>query len=446
MSKFEVAYVPVGLPTFHLECADTEFKNSVAMLKTLDKDVVYPNATIMSLADLSSYLDTLTPDLIILQNTTFANAAYASEVLNRFSCPILLWTLPEPVIDGTRLRLNSLTGAYSAANAIRTYRKAPFEYILGGTNEAEVIQKIDSFIKAGKLKKNLRSLRIASIGHTPEGFGFGRATDIDLLSVFGVSLNSVETREMMNRAMSYSKDDIAAETAHAESLLLNLSDIDSENVENFIRLYKAYNDYVTENNIGAIASRCWPDYFNDYGTPVCAVLALLNDRQIAASCEADTYGTLSMYMGIQLSGNSVFFGDPVSLNADENTITYWHCGTAACSLARKEDGACVGIHCNRRLGPTLEFGCKPCDKVTVFRVGKDEHGKHRFFIMGGEALDKPKQFNGTSIVVRCDGNAKDIINRSVSAGWEPHFVVIYGDVRSELCALANMLDIEVECY
>ena len=57
-------------------------------------------------------LDTVDPDLIILQNLTFANAAYASEIMHRFrNVPLLLWTLREPVIDGGRLRLNALTGA-----------------------------------------------------------------------------------------------------------------------------------------------------------------------------------------------------------------------------------------------------------------------------------------------------------------------------------------------
>lgn len=49
---------------------------------------------------------------------------------------MLLWTLREPVIDGTRLRINSLTGAYSAANAIRAFRKdSDFEYVYGAATE-----------------------------------------------------------------------------------------------------------------------------------------------------------------------------------------------------------------------------------------------------------------------------------------------------------------------
>ena len=119
---FQVAYVPIGVGTFHLESAQEQFDRSVAMLKTLSNDCVFPEKMLLTIGDLDAYLDTLHPDLIVLQNITFANAAYASEVVKRFTCPIVLWTLREPVIDGTRLRLNSLTGAYSAAGAITAFR------------------------------------------------------------------------------------------------------------------------------------------------------------------------------------------------------------------------------------------------------------------------------------------------------------------------------------
>ena len=104
-------------------------------------------------------------------------------------------------------------------------------------------------------------------------------------------------------------------------------------------LYKAYSDFVKDNNVAAISSRCWPDFFVEFGTPVCGVLSLLNDNSVAASCEADAYGAISMLIGMKLSEQSVFFGDPVSLDKNENTVTFWHCGTAACSLAHESTGA-----------------------------------------------------------------------------------------------------------
>ena len=50
----------------------------------------------------------------------------------------------------------------------------------------------------------------------------------------------------------------------------------------------------------------------------------------------------------------------------------------------------------------------------------------------GAALDKPKQFNGTSVVVKTAASAKDVVYGTVKGGWEPHFVVVYGQVANEL--------------
>ncbi len=443
MSKFQVAYVPVGVPTFHLESAQKEFEKSIDLLNTLTDAVVVPDKMLLSIQDLNNFLDTIDPSLIILQNITFANAAYACEVLKRFSCPILLWTLREPVIDGGRLRLNSLTGAYSAGNALATFRNGNFEYIFGAPQEERTKEKISACISAAWLKNELKSLKIASVGHTPQGFGFGRAMDADMLKVFGATLESIEARELIDMAKSYTDDECKEYLDNMTKCTVGLDETPDNNRKDFARLCKAYKEYVDTNNIGALSSRCWPDFFTAFGTPVCGVLAMLNDLGVAASCEADTYGALSMYMGMKLSGAAVFFGDPVSLDENENTITFWHCGTAARSIAREDTGATIGVHPNRKIGPVMDFGCKSADKVTVFRVGQKADGSFRFFITKGKALDKPKQFCGTSIVVETEGSSYDIVNRSVTDGWEPHFVVIYGDVAEELRVLSHMLGIEV---
>ncbi len=442
---FNSVYIPIGVPTFHLESAQKEFEKSIKLLKGIDNDVIVPSEMLLSIDKLNDFMAEQNPDLLIVQNITFANGAYITEVLRKFDCPVLLWTLREPVIDGGRLRLNSLTGAFSAANALRNFKRK-FEYIFGSPEEDEVREKISSVFAAAKLKKALMSLNILQIGHTPQGFGFGRALDHEMAVTFGSNLLSIEARELIDRAKSYSDDDIKEYLDDAKTRIKDLCSIDSKNVNDFAKLYKAYDSYIKENNIGALSSRCWPDFFTSFGTPVCAVLAILNDLNLPAACETDTYGALSMYMSLYLTGKPAFFGDPVSLDEKENTITFWHCGTAACSLAREDTGAVAGVHCNRKIGPTLEFGCKAEEKVTIIRVGKDENGKFRLFLCKGSALDKPKQFIGTSIVVKTENNSKDIINKAVTAGWEPHFAVAMGDICSEMEALSNFLGIEVEKY
>ncbi len=320
------------------------------------------------------------------------------------------------------------------------------EYIYGAANEPQVRRKIEAVYRAAMLKKELKDLKIAQIGHTPQGIGFGRALDTEMLQTFGVRLDSIEARELIDKAKRFSDNDIEEYLAKAEKSIKGLDETPEKNRLDFARLYRAYDEYVRKSGIGDLSSRCWPDFFTAFGTPVCAVLAMLNDMGVAAACEADTYGALSMYIGMKLSGSPVFFGDPVSLNEEENTLYFWHCGTAACSLAREDAGACAGVHCNRKIGPTLEFGCRPCDQVTIFRIGREYDGTFRAFIARGEVLDMPQQFLGTSLVVRTENSAEEMVYDAVENGWEPHFVVIYGDVSEEIEILSDMLGLPAEKY
>jgi L-fucose isomerase-like protein len=369
-----------------------------------------------------------------------------TEILRRTDAPIVLWTLREPIIDGGRLRLNSLTGAFSSGFAFQQMRKNQLFTLIGSPNEVVIKQQLQEILRALAIKIKLRTMNLLVIGHTPEGFGFGRALDLDMASTFGVNLKSIEAREFMNIAKQFKDEDIIKEHQIAHQKMLGLDQIDSNNQRDFIRLFKAYQDYIDTHHIDAIASRCWPDFFTEYKTPVCGVLGLLNDRNIAAACEADAYGALSMFVGQQLSGIPTYLGDPVSIDEEENTITFWHCGTAACSLARKDTGAQSGVHPNRKIGPTMEFGLRPHKEATIFRIGRLPNGTFRFLISEGEILDKPQQFLGTSVVVKVKQDVHPMITTMIKEGWEPHYVIIYGNVKQEIVLLGQMLNIETYQY
>lgn len=435
---FKILYIPIGVPTFELVSAKKLFDESVSLLKSICPDTIAPDDMLLSVDDMVDFIADKNADMVIIQNSTFANSAYAEKIIECFTCPILLWTLREPVIDGGRLRLNSLTGAFSAGNKMMM-NGVHFAYTFGAP--AEVEAEVKSAVNAAKCFKALSTLHLCQIGETPQGFDFGEGDADELMSNLGIKYSFVKAEELMHNAENVSDADAQPYLEKAKSRMVGLDDNDEHTLA-FAKLYKAYADYVGDNSVGAIASRCWPDFFTKYGTPVCAVLAMLGDDNIPASCEADVLGAVSMFIGQKLTGAPTFFGDPVSLDEGENTLTFWHCGTAACSLAREDTGAEVGVHCNRKIGPTLEFGCKPSDRVTIFRVGRTNDGL-RFFVSSGQALDKPKQFFGTSVVVQTDSDVKSLVTSLVTDGWEPHYAVAYGDCVAEIKLLANYFGIEV---
>lgn len=445
MKKLEIIYCPIGVPTFDLQAAQKEFDASINLLHSIDDSIIVPDEMLLSIDLVKSFIEDKNPDLVIIQNITFAHSAYSTELFKHLDADFLLWTLREPAIDGTRLRLNSLTGAFSAGNAFQQMRDEHLFYTFGSPQDDDVKLYLKQVIQAARMKHDLKDANLLMIGHTPTGFGFGRALDAEMAGAFGVNLMAIESRELTNMAKSVSDEEIEDEMGMALNKMDDLEKTLYKNRIDFVKLYKVYKDFIKANNIKAIASRCWPDFFTEYGTPVCGVLGLLNDERIAAACEADAYGALSMHIGHEYTQQSSFLGDPVSLDETENTITFWHCGTGACSLARNNK-ATTGVHPNRQIGPTMEFGFKPSENATIFRIGRKPDGTFRFFLLKGEILDKPKQFNGTSMVVQVEPKVKPLVTSMVQDGWEPHFAVLYDDVVDELAILAEMLNIEVCKY
>ena len=464
MTEFRIAYAPIGVPTFHQPTAREAFERSRALLEELAANIVFPgrpsdepagpprrpvvtapDGVLLSPEALEEFVRKAQPSLLVVQTTTFANAAYIGRAILYTDAPILLWSLREPVGSGGRLKLNSLTGAFAAANLLRRAGRT-FSYVPGSPDEPDTARCLAAAVRAAACAAALRGTTLLNIGHTPDGFGFGRADDTDLLGTFGIVQKFVEARELIGLASRYDDSDVQAHIRRAGDLFPGFADLPAANRRGYARLLQAYTELVKTYGAAAVASRCWPDFFTEFGTPVCAALSVLNDLGICAACETDALGALSMLIGRLLSGGAVFFGDPAALDEAENTVVFWHCGMAAPSLARGDEGPRVGLHCNRGIGPVMDFGCRGGGPVTVFRVGKDPAGLFRFFIGTGTALDRPKAFTGTNAAVAWNGDAGAMIRSAVSDGWEPHFTVIFGDCADELGVLADMLHIPAERY
>jgi L-fucose isomerase-like protein len=443
--KLNIVFFPLARMTFSMPDAEGNFKKSCALLEGLFENINRPAGLITSLEMLSDYSDTIIqPDLIIYQSTTFIGGDFVTELTRRFGCPVIIWALREPSIDGGRLKLNSLTGAFSAANSLYT-QGHDFRFVFGNPDEPEVSKKILQTAKALEMVKKLKNLVIGVIGSQPAGFGFGSVDEAQLAGILGTRIVQTEASGIMKRAASYAPDDFSASLTELKNHSKGWEKLPEESLHKHARLRKAYQDFINENNVGAIASRCWPDFFTDFGTPVCSVLSLLNDNGVAASCETDIGGVIGMYIGSELTGGPTYFGDPVAIDENCDGIVFWHCGAGATSLAREKEGPKLGVHPNRKIGPTMEFGLK-AGEVTVLRLGKDQHG-FRLFVMKAEALDEPQKFLGTSVTVRSKGGkSSEKLGQFIKDGWEPHFVVAYGDIVEELRFLCGFLNIDLWEY
>ena len=440
-----IVFLPLARVTFSMPDATENFFKSCRMLEELVENLQRPQEMLTSPEMLSDYLATVgSPDLVIYQCTTFIGSDFVTEITRRFNCFIMIWSLREPTIDGKRLKLNSLTGAFSAGNSLYIQERG-YRFVFGNPDEPAVIQTFKQTLLALEITQKLRELVIGVVGSQPAGFGFGDMDEALLAGKLGVRVAKTEAMKLMKTALAYPPEAYAASITELKERTRNWEALPAENIDKHARLRTAFQEFVSANGIKALASRCWPDFFIEYGVPVCSVLSFLNDCGIATSCETDMGGAISMFIGSSLTGGATYFGDPVAIDENCKGIVFWHFGAGAPSLARSVQGATLGVHPNRKIGPTMEFGLQD-GTVTVLRLGKSHEGL-RLMAMKGIALDEPQKFFGTSLTFKpATGTPHEKVAALVADGWEPHFVIAYGDIAEELRLMCGFLDIPFKEY
>ena len=441
----KVLFLPLARITFSMPDAIDNFGTSCRMLEGLFDNLQRPPELLTSSEMLSDYLSTVSrPDLVIYQCTTFIGSDFVTEITRRFDCPVVVWSLREPSIDGGRLKLNSLTGAFSAGNNLYM-QGCSYRFVFGSPEEPAVRQSFGQMSAALDVVCKLRELVVGVVGAQPAGFEFGNLDDAMLTEKLGVKVRRIEAASLMKTALAYPSGAFDDALVELKERTKGWEAIPADHIEKHARLRTAYKEFVDKNGIKALASRCWPDFFTEYGVPVCATLSFLNDCGVAASCETDMGGAISMFIGSALTGSAAFFGDPVAIDESCGGIVFWHCGAGAPSLARGSEGARLGVHPNRKIGPTMEFGLKK-GTATILRVGKSREGL-RQMAMKGEVLDEPQKFSGASLAFRpATGTPPEKVAALIADGWEPHFVVAYGEVVDELRLISGFLDIPFKEY
>lgn len=434
-------YVPVGRPSFDLAAADRIFRETLAVLAELDLDPRAPLAILTTVEDLAAFLrqpDTEAPDLILFQNTTFVGADFITRVAAHCPAPIVVWAVREPEVGG-RLRLNSLTGANSACHALRDQGRA-FDFWFGNPREPELRRQLQSKIRAARAIRRLATLRVGVVGEPPPGFAFSGASADALRAATGVELVCLDLAQVLREAEALPESEWQPVLERAAGQIRDLPRTAPGTIK-FARVTARLAQHRAHHDLGALAIRCWPEFFREFGAAACSTLSFFTEAGLVAACESDIHGAISMFLARELSGGRPpYLGDLVHVDEAHNSVVFWHCGAGAFSLAHPATGARAGGHPNNGLGLTLEFGLKP-GPVTICRLSYSA-SRYRLLIIAAEALDAPQRFHGTTVEVRLPGEARARVTELMRAGFEPHYALVHADIASELADLARLLGLE----
>jgi hypothetical protein len=392
-------------------------------------------------------------DVLLLLQVTFTDASMTVKIAENATAPLAIWGFPEPRTGG-RLRLNSFCGVNLAAHALgradkrfswlyaapdadglaesldellnpprtlssderseirgpRPERGASAQEILGSPPSAPSandggVTDADRRAAEAVLAK-LQGQRIGLVGEHPAGFDTCRYDEGELKRLAGIEVEKITLPDLFARAKVVPADRVAATKQSVGQKIAGLDEVDQPQLDKSLTIFHALEGLAKDERFAAMAVRCWPEMFTDYGCAACGPMGLMNQAKVPCACEADMHGSLTALALQELAGEPSFLVDIVDMDRASNTGVLWHCGLAPLSMADPATPPQAQIHSNRRMPLLQEFALKP-GRVTAARFSQAKN-EMKLIIAGGEMISAPKSFTGTSGVIRFDRPAEDV--------------------------------------
>lgn len=444
--KSKILYLPIGRKTFDIEMAEIQRKKSSEYLNQISENIIEPKNIITSPEELDGFLRTIDADSVLVsiyQSVTFADGEFIQKTIGKVDVPVIVWSVREPSVGG-RLRLNSLTGGNSTSHFLRS-EDHPYSFVFGNIEETQVQRKIQTKLSVLNVTQKLQKLKIGVVGEYPPGFFFSDTNEELLKEKIGPEIVSFDLYEAFEECIKLPKSKWKKMVDRAEEQVIGINR-NEETIKRFAQFTTHIDEKIKEENVTGLAVRCWPDFFNELGAAACSTLSQFTEDGIVSACESDIHGSISMFILRELAnGNAPYLGDMVHISEASNSAVFWHCGAGAYSLAHPNTGARAGIHPNRKLGFTMEFGLKP-GTVTLFRLNYTKKDGYRLLVLRGQALNTPPRFNGTSVEVELETDVTDTLYNLMEEGFEPHYALVYADVVDEIIELGRQLNLKTIVY
>ena len=442
MEKLRVGYACLARLTFDGEYAGQLFRQSLEVLEGMDIEVVHMDGLTVTEEDaelMAAQFNREKVDVVLIQYGTFSLGSLMPLFAERLQVPIVLWGVPEPSLNGTRLRSNSLCGINMNAHTLmRLGRK--YEAIFCLPEDAP--EELEPLFRSLHCLRRLRNVRLGLVGYRVPGFYTSNCDEMEMRRRLGVELHHITLAEVYDDA---GKTDEAARKELVEAGCAGACsvEVDPEEFDKAAALYLALKDLAAKYKLDALAVKCWPEFPDSYGVAACWALSRLNDDGLMTSCEGDVYGVVTMLMENFLTGRTPMFADFVAIDEEQNVGIGWHCGAAPTCLASDAKGVAVCKHPSvgggGKTGVTVTFPIRGGEPTTMARLGVGPQGL-RLFLAGGEAVDTGPILRGNPAGIRFDTPVRRLLKIILDEGMEHHYAIVHADIRPELRIIAKWLD------
>lgn len=266
-------------------------------------------------------------------------------------------------------------------------------------------RNLADFAAVCRVVNGLRNLRLGLIGARPVSFKTVRADELTLQK-YGVTTETFDLADVLYR-MERMESEAARVEAKKAALraYADFSAFPEDRFDNYAKWSLAVDDIIGQYRLDAVSLRCWDEPMSLKGIAVCQIVAELNARGIAASCEVDAMNAVAVRALSLATGNPASMVDwNYNYYPDEpNKAIMAHCGNIPpCYMTESMPKVAQHDHKAMALAPTTTWGAangfiRPMH--VTFGSARTADGRIEFYLGEGDFTADP--IEGT--FYRCGG-------------------------------------------
>lgn len=365
-------------------------------------------------------------DALFFPHCNFGTEDLVAKVAKEIGKPVLLWGPRDeaPLENGARLR-DSQCGLFATGKILRRFQ-VPFSYMnMCRLDDPYFAWRLDNFLRAAQVVKELDGMTILQIGTRPAGFWTVMINEGELIEKFNVRVHPVslpELKEEMERVGEQEIGDTIATIRKTMEI-----DVSIEAIRQTAALKCAMKRLMDRFGCKAAAIQCWNALQGHIGLFPCVANALLNDEGYPVVCETDVHGAItSLLVQAAARGEHVpFFADwTVPHPTNENGELLQHCGPWPVSLMKEKPRFGAPFAFNYSHPGALHGEIRGGD-MSIVRFDGD-NGEYRLLMGHAKGIDGPKN-QGTYVWIEVE-NLRKLEAKIVEGPYIHHCVGVHADV------------------
>jgi len=386
-------------------------------------------------------------DLIVVYFTSIGEEVLVPHMAAELSYPLLLWSNLTATDEFPRI---GIMGVIHAASNLRAMGRR-FSYLLGNPDDPTTIGRVLVIARAAAVVKKIRRDVVGTLSAVSPG-QLDTAYDETQMRRVVADVDGVDIVELVNFFEEVEEEE--AERVVKDVLQrIGSCEADNKDLLASAKTYLALKRMVRKYNLKALAANSRPG-MTKRGIYIHLAAALLSEEGIPAQIhEHDVPAAITELILRYLTDLPSYTGEFNYIeDLAENRSKLGHTGFSAFSLAKTPGDirlTKLSMHktiTGREGGVEVQFHVKP-GRVTFAKLGgRAVNGQLSMFIAGGEVVEPSEKMkksgSGCYACIRPDAQVQSFLDAIISGGVEHHILLVHADVRAELEAFCNILDIQ----